>query len=103
MNPTELDDLVEAYKAGTSIRDLADEFEIDRSTILKYFQGMDIPRRYPALDPEQCEEVCRLYEGGLNSTEIGEMFEVSADTVLRTLRRNGLTPRVRSSEPESQN
>jgi DNA-directed RNA polymerase specialized sigma24 family protein len=95
MDPAELDDLAEAYKAGVSIKDLADEFETDRSTILKYLQGMDVPRRYPALDPDQCEEVCVLYEGGLNSTEIGQMFDVSADTVLRALRHAGIPIRGR--------
>jgi len=95
MDPTEIDDLAEAYKAGKSIKELADEFEIDRSTVLKKLQLVDMPRRYPALDPEQCEQVCRLYEGGLNSTEIGQMFDVSAETVLRTLRRIGIKIRNR--------
>ena len=95
MDPTEIDDLAEAYKSGTSIKDLADEFEIDRSTVLKNLQGLDIPRRYPALDPDQCEQVCRLYEGGLNSTEIGQVFDVSPDTVLRTLQRAGIKIRSR--------
>ena len=95
LDPSEIDDLAEAYKSGTSIKILADEFEIDRSTILKHLQGMDIPRRYPALDPEQCQEVCRLYAGGLNSTEVGKTFDVSADTVLRVIRKNGIIPRQR--------
>jgi DNA-directed RNA polymerase specialized sigma24 family protein len=95
MDPTEIDDLAEAYKAGTSIKDLADEFEVDRSTVLKKLVGMDIPRRRPALDPEQCEQVCRLYEGGMNSTEIGRLFDVSADTVLRALRRARIKIRIR--------
>jgi DNA-directed RNA polymerase specialized sigma24 family protein len=96
MEPGEIDDLVEAYKAGTSIKDLADQFEIDRSTVLKKVQGMGIRRRHPALDPEQCEDVCRLYDGGLNSTEIGQMLDVSADTVLRALRRARI--RIRNRE-----
>lgn len=95
MNPDEIDDLAEAYKAGTPINVLADEFEIDRSTVLKHLQGMDIPRRYPALDPEQCQEVCRLYVAGLDSSEIGQMFDVSADTVLHALRRGGIEIRHR--------
>jgi DNA-directed RNA polymerase specialized sigma24 family protein len=95
MNPDEIDDLAEAYKAGTPINVLADEFEIDRSTVLKHLQGMDIPRRYPALDPEQCQEVCRLYVAGLDSSEIGQLFDVSADTVLRALRRGGIEIRHR--------
>jgi DNA-directed RNA polymerase specialized sigma24 family protein len=96
LDPGEIDDLAEAYKAGTSIKDLADRFGIDRSAILKKLQGLDIPRRYPALDPEQCEEVCRLYEGGLNSSEIGQVFDVSADTVLRILRRASVVIRYRA-------
>jgi DNA-binding MarR family transcriptional regulator len=95
MDPGEIDDLVEAYKSGTSIKDLANEFAIDRSTVLKKLQGTGIPRRYPALDPGQCQEVCRLYEEGLNSTEIGELFDVSPDTVLRVIRKNGVSPRQR--------
>ena len=93
MDPGEIDDLAEAYKAGTSIKDLADEFEIDRSTLMKHLKGMDIPRRYPALDPAQSEEACRLYQSGLTSTEVGNLFRVSADTVLRTLRRSGVEVR----------
>ncbi len=95
MDPGEIDDLAEAYKAGTSIKVLADQFEIDRSTVLKKLKGMGIPRRYPALDPDQCEEVCRLYAAGLDSTEIGQLFDVSADTVLRALRGGDIEIRRR--------
>ena len=95
MDSAEIDDLVEAYKAGTSIKDLADEIGINRSTILKKLQGMGIPRRYPALDQGQCQEVCHLYERGLNSTEISQMFDVSPDTVLRAIRRGGVEVRRR--------
>jgi len=96
LDPAEIDALAEAYIAGTSIKDLADQFEIDRSTILKHLKVLDIPRRHPALDPDQCDEVCRLYEGGLNSTEIGQIFDVSPDTVLRTLRRAKVRIRSRA-------
>jgi DNA-binding CsgD family transcriptional regulator len=95
MDPGEIDDLAEAYKSGTSINELAAQFGIDRSTILNHLKSMDIPRRYPALEPDQCEEVCRLYEGGLNSTQIGQIFDVSPDTVLRAIRKNGISPRQR--------
>jgi DNA-directed RNA polymerase specialized sigma24 family protein len=96
LDPSEIDDLAEAYKSGTPINDLADGFGIDRSAILKHLKALDIPRRYPALDPDQSAEACRLYESGLNSTEIGQIFDVSADTVLRILRRAGT--RIRSRE-----
>jgi DNA-directed RNA polymerase specialized sigma24 family protein len=78
------------------INDLAAQFGIDRSAILKYLKAFDIPRRRPALDPRQCEEVCRLYAGGLNSSEIGRIFDVSADTVLRAMRRAGVSIRNRA-------
>jgi DNA-directed RNA polymerase specialized sigma24 family protein len=96
----ELDDLAEAYRSGRSIKDLVDQFEAERSTILKHLQAMDIPRRYPALDPDQSQEVCRLYVEGLNSTEIGRLFRVSADTVLRALRCNGVGIRQRNLAKE---
>lgn len=96
LNPGEIDDLAEAYKAGRPINDLAAQFGIDRSAILKHLKTLDILRRYPALDPDQCEEVCQLYGGGLNSTEIGQIFDVSADTVLRALRGGGVDIRRRS-------
>lgn len=95
LEPGELDNLAEAYRSGRSVKDLADQFEIDRSTVLKYLRVFDIPRRRPALDPDQSEEACHLYQGGLNSTEIGRLFAVSADTVLRTLRRSGIKIRNR--------
>jgi hypothetical protein len=82
LDQREIEDLAEAYKAGTPINNLAAQFGIDRSAILKHLKAMDIPRRHPALDPEQCVEVCRFYEGGLPSTEIGQIFNVSGDTVL---------------------
>jgi DNA-binding CsgD family transcriptional regulator len=95
MDPRELDDLAEAYKAGTSIKTLADQFEVDRRTVLNYLKELHLPRRHPALNADQSEEACRLYESGLNSTEIGQLFDVSADTVLRTLRRSGIGIRNR--------
>jgi DNA-binding CsgD family transcriptional regulator len=95
LDPAELEDLAEAYKAGTSIKDLAELLETNRSTILKHLQRLDIPRRYPALDSDQCDEVCRLYQSGLNSSEIAPLFEVSTDTVLRALHRSGIDTRTR--------
>jgi uncharacterized protein (DUF433 family) len=95
MDPIEIDDLVAAYEAGTSIKDLAAQFEINRSTILAHLAEQDISRRYPALNPEEVAEVCELYDRGLSSSEIGQLFEVSADTVLRALRKMGIRTRPR--------
>jgi hypothetical protein len=96
LEPGEIDGLVEAYRAGNSIRDLTFQFRTDRSTILKYLKGMDIRRRYPGLDPDRIKEASELYEAGLTSTEIGRIFNVSPDTILRAARKTGIRVRNRA-------
>jgi DNA-binding CsgD family transcriptional regulator len=96
MEPAEIDDLARAYNAGTSIKDLAVQFEINRSTVLAHLADRVIRRRHPALNPEQKAEVCRLYEEGLSSTEVGLIYDVSPDTILRAAREMGIKVRNRA-------
>jgi DNA-directed RNA polymerase specialized sigma24 family protein len=95
LEPNEIAGLVEAYRAGTSIKDLTIQFEINRTTVLDHLRQQDVRRRRPALNPNQLAEVCRLYETGLTSAEIAPLFAVSADSVLRALHRAGIEVRGR--------
>lgn len=44
LSPTDLDDLIEAYQAGATISQLADEFGIHRTTVAGHLDRHGVPR-----------------------------------------------------------
>ena len=80
----DIDRLIEHYLAGTPINDLADEFGIHRSTVMKHVQRLGTQRRQNVL-ADRLDETRRLYEQGWSLKRIGKHFDVHANTVRRAL------------------
>lgn len=82
---------------GVSVRELAEEFGIDRSTVLIHVQRAGLPRRNESTfwdEPTLARAVAR-YEAGALCREIAVEFGVHKSTVARRLQQAGVNMRGR--------
>ena len=88
----QIDALVEAYKAGFSLPEVAKHFQIHRTTALIHLQRNGVPRRpsVTKLTDEDVERAVQLYEQGSSTATIGREFEVHAQTIANALKREGI-------------
>jgi hypothetical protein len=87
--------LVEAYRDGVPINDLASRFRIHRTTVLKTVEREGVPRRWGVIE-RNLDEARRLYESGLSLKKVGEHFTVSLDSVRDAFLRQGIPIRPRN-------
>jgi transposase-like protein len=89
----ELEAFSTAYRAGSSIRELAQFFKINRTTVHAHVDALGLPRRYPRLTPADVKEAAEMYQAGRSLIAIGGHFGVASDTVALALRRAGVAIR----------
>jgi DNA-binding CsgD family transcriptional regulator len=87
----EIAELVEAYRSGKAIKELASTFGVHRATVAAHLEAQGVTRR--GLGQVDGAEAARLYESGWSSKQLGDLFGVSANTVLRSLRQAGVSIR----------
>jgi transposase-like protein len=92
LDPREVDQLLERYRAATKIVDLAIEFRISRTTVMKHVERAgDLRRRNLVRD--HLDEARRLYDEGWSLARIGQHLGVNASTVWQTFRNAGVPMR----------
>lgn len=90
LKPSELDELVERYQAGSSVYQLAKHYGIHRITIGKHLRSRGIDTTAPALTEEQAREATQLYIDGWSCKKIAKHFSVGAETVRERLHKEGV-------------
>ena len=97
LSPTNVHDLVEAYRAGATINELAVEFGIHRTTVAAHLDRKRVPRRREASvwDQNALREAAELYATGLSLADVASRFGIDAQTVANRFRRAGVTVRRR--------
>lgn len=95
LTPEQVVELGEAYRAGSTVRQLATRFGINRTTVLDHLERLRIPRRanQRKLSDSQVAEATQLYKEGASLGELGVQFGVHSETVRRDLRRSGVVVR----------
>jgi DNA-directed RNA polymerase specialized sigma24 family protein len=101
LSADQIAELVEGYRSGNTMKDLASEFGIHRTTVISHLTQQGVRIRRGGLDQQQVAEAVRLYEQGWSSGRLGEWLGVSADTVLTVLRRAGVPIKPRRGGPPS--
>ncbi len=88
----EIDALVARYREIRSMRKLATEFGLSRTTIAKHLadRGINTSRGMTSADIARAAD---LYEGGLSSVSIGKRLGYDNKTILSALRAEGITIR----------
>lgn len=92
LGPDEIESLLEAYRAGTFIDDIAHQFGIHPTTVWAIVKRQGQPSRAGVID-RNLAEACQLYEQGWSAARIGQRFGVAGDTVRRVLTKSGVTMR----------
>ncbi len=87
LDPRQINDLILAYQSGNTVKDLAVQFQIHRTTVSKILERRGVPRRSCPPTPEQIDQAVKAYQAGSSSKMIGDLLSVDASTVWRTLRR----------------
>jgi DNA-binding NarL/FixJ family response regulator len=93
--------LIAAYQAGSTVYQLADQFDIERRTVSAILHRRQVPMRGRGLTDDQVEDADRLYEQGWSLARIGDRMDVSADTVRKRLLERGVTMRDTQGRPRT--
>jgi len=91
----EAQDLANAYASGSTIKELAARFHINRTTVMSILQRHGTKTRYRLLDDEQIDRVAALYVSGISLSRLSHEFAVSIETVRNALLRAGAQLRPR--------
>lgn len=97
LSPTAVDGLVNAYRAGATISQLAVEFGIHRTTVAGHLDRNGVPRHseQTAWDDEILKQAAELYATGVSLADVADKFGVDAQTVANRFRRAGVPVRPR--------
>ncbi|GGN19871.1 hypothetical protein GCM10011609_71180 [Lentzea pudingi] len=93
LKPAEIDELVEQYRAGSSVYQLAEKYGIHRITIGRHLRAQGIDTTAPALSEDQMMEAAQLYADGWSCKKIAKHFGVGAETVRERLHQAGVVMR----------
>jgi DNA-directed RNA polymerase specialized sigma24 family protein len=93
LDPDAVSALVEGYRAGATVYELADRFKIHRVTVSQHLHRQRVKMRRQGLDGRQVTEAARLYEEGWSLAQIASHYEVHPGTVWRALRARGIRMR----------
>jgi transposase-like protein len=97
LSPTDINDLVEAYRTGATISRLAVKFGVHRTTVAGHLDRHSIPRHneQAAWDDETLRHAAELYATGSSLADVADQFGIDAQTVANRFRRAGVTVRPR--------
>lgn len=95
LRPAEVDELVVAYRAGASTRELGVRFGVYRTTVGRHLQARGIDTRAPALRLEDVKAAAELYRAGWTLDKIAKRYSVGNNTVRTHLLAVGVVMRPR--------
>ena len=89
--------LVFRYQSGSTVTQLAIEFDINRETALEHLKRAGIPRRphVRKLTDQMVQEAGRLYATGLSLKNVAAQFKVNETTIRNEFTRAGIQVRAR--------
>jgi predicted DNA-binding protein YlxM (UPF0122 family) len=94
----EIANLLVRYTDGTSVRSLADEYRIHRTTVMDHLERSGVPRRrcVRSLTDEQVAEASLYYAQGESLAVVASRYVVSARTIAREFEQAGIPTRLRN-------
>jgi uncharacterized protein (DUF433 family) len=87
-------ELVDGYRAGATVNELAARFEIHQTTVTQHLCRKGVSMRRRGLDGPQLEYAVRLYQQGMSLARVGAHLDVHAETVRQALRARGIQMRA---------
>ena len=86
--------LIDSYKAGATVYDLARRFGIHRTTVSQHLRRSGVKMRRQGLAKDQVGTAARLYEQGQSLSKVGICLGVDAGTVRQALITRGVRMRA---------
>jgi hypothetical protein len=86
-------ELVERYRSGDLMTELAKRFEIDRRTVSAILKRHEVPTRPQGLSVEQVQDAVLMYAQGNSLAVIGSKLGVDTRTVDHRLQGQGVQMR----------
>jgi plasmid maintenance system antidote protein VapI len=93
LEPAAVDELVAAYRAGSTLRELAARYGVHRNTVRRLVAFAGVTPRYRALGPGEVVEAARMYASGMSLAAVGGLLGVHANTVRSALIKAGIRTR----------
>jgi hypothetical protein len=82
-----------AYGAGVSMKQLAIDFRVHRTTIAGCLKKLGIPIRVLGLPAELEEQMINFYQAGWSLMRLGAHYDCDAETIRQVLIRKGVPRR----------
>ena len=97
LRPVEVDDLVAAYRAGDSVKQLADRYGVHRTTVIAQLGRQEVQLRptFTSWDHDALTAAVAYYASGASLATVANRFGVDPSTVANRFRRAGITIRPR--------
>jgi DNA-binding CsgD family transcriptional regulator len=89
----EVKELVTGYQSGVSVNSLAEQFKINRTTVLAHIDRAGIARRYPKIGSKELPKIIESYSRGESLAQVGNHFGLNPGTVRSALRKAGVQMR----------
>jgi DNA invertase Pin-like site-specific DNA recombinase len=91
----EIDELVEAYRSGAKVQELAARFSVHSSTVSRTLEREGVRSRNRRLGRDEIQLAVELYKLGGSLANVSEELNVSHTTIWKALRREGVALRDR--------
>jgi DNA-binding transcriptional regulator LsrR (DeoR family) len=78
------------YEAGKPARTIAEEYKVDRATMMRHLRKTGVTIRRQGLTEAQAEQAAVMYRSGMTQTQVAAKFGVSQKTVGRYLHLLGV-------------
>jgi transposase-like protein len=96
LEPDQVAELVTAYQQGTTVKELAARYRINRTTVLGHLRRQGVPKRHPEpVADVDADRAVRLYGAGASIGAVAQELRVAPTTVRRVLRKAGVEVRPR--------
>jgi len=92
---TEVDELVDAYRTGVGVNELARRYDLHRHTVAKRLQARGIDTNAPKISPHDIRRAADLYREGWSLARLGERFGIDDGTMRSRLLEVGVVMRAR--------
>lgn len=98
--PATIDELIQAYRDGTSTAALAQRYRVSKTAVLDLLTRRHIPRRYQPMTDTDITHAEQLYLTGHSLTACATLTGFPASSINRALHKRG-TPMRPASRPRS--
>jgi transposase-like protein len=91
--------LVADYASGISANQLAQQYQLSRSSIRRVLRESGVARRYQTMNKAEVERAVQLYASGRTIADVADQLGRPSTTVQTALSRHGVVARQRHDYP----